>query len=225
MDGEEGLGLGDGTGVFQDLADLDELAEQLAQSYGGRPDGRRRPRQAGPPARRPGRGRRAHPAASSSRRCATAATMRARLRRPAPADPEGDAPARQGAAARRRRPDVRPPGPARHPAGRRGGGALRGHPASGSSATPSRGTSPAPSPTRVAARPAPRRRPAAGRRAARARRHRGPGDRGPHPGLRGAAGRHVVLDGHGRSLGADEAHRAGAAHADHAPASAATTCS
>ncbi|MBJ7359877.1 VWA domain-containing protein [Nocardioides sp.] len=35
MDGEEGLGLGDGTGVFQDLADLDDLAEQLGQSYGG----------------------------------------------------------------------------------------------------------------------------------------------------------------------------------------------
>ena len=35
MDGEEGLGLGDGTGVFQDIADLDDLAEQLGQSYGG----------------------------------------------------------------------------------------------------------------------------------------------------------------------------------------------
>ena len=35
MSGDEGLGLGDGTGVFQDLADLDSLAEQLSQSYGG----------------------------------------------------------------------------------------------------------------------------------------------------------------------------------------------
>ncbi|MGQ2913348.1 VWA domain-containing protein [Aeromicrobium sp.] len=35
MDGEQGVGLGDGTGVFQDLADLDALAEQLAQSYRG----------------------------------------------------------------------------------------------------------------------------------------------------------------------------------------------
>jgi uncharacterized protein with von Willebrand factor type A (vWA) domain len=35
MDGSEGLGLGDGTGVFQDIADLDALAEQLAQSYNG----------------------------------------------------------------------------------------------------------------------------------------------------------------------------------------------
>jgi uncharacterized protein with von Willebrand factor type A (vWA) domain len=35
MSGEDGVGLGDGTGVFQDLADLDDLAEQLSQSYGG----------------------------------------------------------------------------------------------------------------------------------------------------------------------------------------------
>ncbi len=35
MDGEQGLGLGDGTGVFQDLADLDELWDQLSQSYNG----------------------------------------------------------------------------------------------------------------------------------------------------------------------------------------------
>ncbi|RFA10344.1 hypothetical protein B7R54_14845 [Subtercola boreus] len=32
MDGQDGLGLGDGTGVFQDIADLDGLAEQLSQS-------------------------------------------------------------------------------------------------------------------------------------------------------------------------------------------------
>ena len=35
LDGEQGLGLGDGTGVFQDIADLDELSEQLGQSYDG----------------------------------------------------------------------------------------------------------------------------------------------------------------------------------------------
>ncbi|CAN5430099.1 VWA domain-containing protein [soil metagenome] len=34
-EGGEGVGLGDGTGVFQDLADLDQLSEQLSQSYGG----------------------------------------------------------------------------------------------------------------------------------------------------------------------------------------------
>jgi uncharacterized protein with von Willebrand factor type A (vWA) domain len=35
MEGDQGVGLGDGTGVFQDLADLDALAEQLAQGYRG----------------------------------------------------------------------------------------------------------------------------------------------------------------------------------------------
>jgi uncharacterized protein with von Willebrand factor type A (vWA) domain len=35
LDGQQGLGLGDGTGVLQDLADLDSLAEQLSQSYDG----------------------------------------------------------------------------------------------------------------------------------------------------------------------------------------------
>ncbi len=35
FDGEQGLGLGDGTGVLQDLAGLDQLAEQVAQSYDG----------------------------------------------------------------------------------------------------------------------------------------------------------------------------------------------
>lgn len=33
--GEEGMGLGDGTGVLQDLAELDQLADQLGQNYGG----------------------------------------------------------------------------------------------------------------------------------------------------------------------------------------------
>lgn len=35
FDGDQGLGLGDGTGALQDLADLDELGEQLSQSYPG----------------------------------------------------------------------------------------------------------------------------------------------------------------------------------------------
>jgi uncharacterized protein with von Willebrand factor type A (vWA) domain len=35
FDGQQGLGLGDGTGVLQDLADLDSLAEQVSQSYDG----------------------------------------------------------------------------------------------------------------------------------------------------------------------------------------------
>ena len=35
MSGEQGLGLGDGTGVFQDIADLDQLSDQISQSYSG----------------------------------------------------------------------------------------------------------------------------------------------------------------------------------------------
>ncbi len=35
FDGDRGLGLGDGTGVLQELADLDDLAEQLSQAYPG----------------------------------------------------------------------------------------------------------------------------------------------------------------------------------------------
>lgn len=35
MEGEQGLGLGDGTGVFQDIAELDALSDQLSQSYNG----------------------------------------------------------------------------------------------------------------------------------------------------------------------------------------------
>ncbi len=35
FEGQQGMGLGDGTGVLQDLADLDDLSEQLSQSYGG----------------------------------------------------------------------------------------------------------------------------------------------------------------------------------------------
>jgi len=35
FEGQEGLGLGDGTGALQDLAELDQLADQLAQSHPG----------------------------------------------------------------------------------------------------------------------------------------------------------------------------------------------
>lgn len=35
FNGENGLGLGDGTGMLQDLAELDQLAEQLSQAYPG----------------------------------------------------------------------------------------------------------------------------------------------------------------------------------------------
>ncbi len=35
FDGEQGMGLGDGTGMLQDLADLDDLSDQLSQTYDG----------------------------------------------------------------------------------------------------------------------------------------------------------------------------------------------
>ena len=35
FEGEQGLGLGDGTGVLQDIADLDQLADQVSQMYDG----------------------------------------------------------------------------------------------------------------------------------------------------------------------------------------------
>src|SRR5262245_14648600 len=35
FDGEQGLGLGDGTGGLQDIADLDQLADQVSQMYDG----------------------------------------------------------------------------------------------------------------------------------------------------------------------------------------------
>ncbi len=58
----------------------------------------------------------------------------------------------------------------------------------------------------------------------RRRRRRGVRDRDPHPGGGRAAGRHLVLDGDGEPLAADEAHRAGAATSWSAPGSAPMPC-
>ena len=119
FDGEQGLGLGDGTGVLQDLADLDDLAEQLSQSYGGARmddvDLDKLERQLGDA----GGGRRQDPcrARAGAQRDGL---PQARVRRPAQALTQGDAAARQGAAQGRRQPDVRPPGGARPPSCRRG---------------------------------------------------------------------------------------------------------
>ena len=184
------------------------------------PARRRRPRPARPPARRPGGGRRPHPPAAR----AGAARQRlpqARLRRPVPAEPQGDAPARQGAAARRRRADVGTSGPARAARGRGGRRAVRRDPR----VAVRRHRAVGPAAHGAQRRTRPRTRPRARRLSRLDRGRRGAGDRGPHPGRGRAAGRHVVLDGDGRPLGADEAHRARAAHADQAPGSAATPCS
>ena len=137
-----------------------------------------------------------------------------RRRRAAPAHPEGHAAARQEPAPRRRREDVRAPGRARPPA-------VRAPRANRSGATRqwafgdtepwdvTRTITNAVTPDAPATAGRDRR----ARRAHRDRRRRGAGDRGPHPGLRRAARRHLVLDGDGGPLGADEAHRPGAAHA------------
>ena len=206
-----GSGLGDGTGVLQDLADLDDLAEQLVPVLRRRADGRRRPRQAGPAARRRGRGR-------TPARCAE---LEQALRDTGYLKRGSDGQLRLSPKAMRQlgkallrdvadRMSGRQ-GAARRPPRRRGGRALRGDPGVGSSATPSRGTSPAPSPTPCAARSPRAATPARGVRLdiddvevteTEARTQA----------ARGAAGRHVVLDGDGRPLGADEAHRARAAH-------------
>ena len=58
--GDDPLGMGEGAQALADIGELEQLAEQLSQSYAGRHDGRRRPRHAGPPARRRGRRRRPH---------------------------------------------------------------------------------------------------------------------------------------------------------------------
>ena len=76
----------------------------------------------------------------------------ARRRRRPPALPAGHAAARQGAAAGHRQAALRPAGPPGHPALPARPGSRPAPAGSGSSATPSRGTSPAPSPTRSAAR-------------------------------------------------------------------------
>jgi uncharacterized protein with von Willebrand factor type A (vWA) domain len=68
-----GLGLGDGTGVLQDLAELDALAEQLGRTTPGARRGRPRPRRPRPPARARTRGL-ARTLAELERPCATAAT-------------------------------------------------------------------------------------------------------------------------------------------------------
>ena len=48
--GDNPMGMGEGTQALSDIAELEQLAEQLSQSY-RRDHGRCRPRRAGPPAR------------------------------------------------------------------------------------------------------------------------------------------------------------------------------
>ena len=180
MDGEEGLGLGDGTGVFQDLADLDELSEQLSQSYGGARmddlDLDKLARQLGDEAAVDAR-----TLQQLEQALRDTGYTEARLRRPAAAQPQGDAPARQGAAARRRRSGCR---------GRQGQRDLRQAGAAGERSGATRewafGDTEPWDVTRTVTN-AVRRTVAEGRDARggvrlRDRRRRGHRDRGPHPG-------------------------------------------
>ena len=149
MDGENGLGLGDGTGVFQDLADLDALAEQLAQSYEGSQlddlDLDKLARQLG------------HDAAVDARtlqRLEKALRESGTMRRgsdgqlaltPKAMRQLGKAVLRDG-----RRHDVRPPGRPRRPPVRRRRRAVGGHPAVGVRRHRAVGRDAARSPTRCA---------------------------------------------------------------------------
>ncbi len=146
FDGEQGLGLGDGTGVLQDLAGLDQLAEQVAQSYDGARLDDIDLDLLSRAARQPGRRRRPDPATARAG-AAGLGLPQAQQRRPAQAQPEGDAAAGQGPAQGRRPADERVARASATCARRARPASCPARPASGSSATPSRGTSRARSPT------------------------------------------------------------------------------
>ena len=201
------MGMGEGTQALADIAELEQLAEQLSQSYAGATmddvDLDTLARQLGDEAAVDAR---------DARRAGAGAGQPGlpgpRLRRAVAAVAEGDAPARQDRAARCGTTAFGPARRARHPAGR------RGRRADGRDAA-----------VAVRRHRAVERHPHADQRRAapgghgrggatdshHRRRRRGVRDRDPHPGRGGAAGRHVVLDGDGGPLAADEAHRAGAA--------------
>ncbi len=130
FEGEEGLGLATAPACCRDLAELDELAEQLSQSYNG---SRLDDLDLDALARQLGRTRSSPPALwrRSSGPCTTAAFLQRRRRRRPEALPAGHAAAGQIAAAGHRQAALRPAGPPGHPRCRRGGGADRLQPAVG----------------------------------------------------------------------------------------------
>ena len=224
FDGEQGLGLGDGTGVLQDLADLDDLAEQLAQSYDGARmddvDLDKLARQLG------------DEAAVDARTLAAARAGAARLRLP-------QAQLRRAAPARRRK-AMRQLGKALlkdvadRMSGRQGQRDLRHAGAAGERSGATRewafgDTEPWDVTRTDHQRRGPHRgrgrRPGAPAYASRSATSRSIETEARTQAAVALLGRHVVLDGDGRPLGADEAHRAGAAHADLSRGSAATRCS
>ena len=206
---------------MQDLSDLDSLTDQ-PPVVSGRTDGRHRPRHPRAADRRGCRGQRLRPCATSSRseghRDAAAG-----VRRAAPADATGDAPA--GRALLRdiatRQSARTGPRETRHAgaAGDRTGSTRRA--ASGD-------TEPWHIPRTVSIA-VPRTVLDGGDISAgvrlETRRRRGRRDRAAHAGRRRPPRRHVVLDGPRRPLGSDEAHRAGPASPHLDDASAVTPCS
>ena len=177
------------------------VAELRRGHHGGR-----RSRRAGPPARRSGRHRCAD-AGRAGESPDESGLSGSRLRRAVAVVAEGDAATRSNRSSRCRPTTFGTPRRAGHPSCRRGRRADRRDPAVG-----------------VRRHRAVERHPDADQRGAAASRHghvgrpaadhrrrrRGVGDRDPHPGSGGAAGRHLVLDGDGEPLAADEADRAGA---------------
>ena len=216
--GEQGLGLGDGTGVLQDLADLDDLSEQLSQSYGGARmddvDLDKLARQLGD---------RAAVDAKTLAELERALNETGYLKR------GSDGQLKLSPKAMRQLGKALLKDVANRMSGRQGQRDLRHAGAAGELSGASRewtfgDTEPwnvtrtiTNAVVRTAAdgdfEPASRR----ATRPPRRPRHRGQRDRGTHPGRGRAARGHVVLDGDGQPLGADEAHGARAAPADHQP--------
>ncbi len=219
--GEQGLGLGDGTGVLQDLAELDDLADQLSQSYGGARlddvDLDKLARQVG------------DDAAVDAR---TLRELERALRDSGLLKRGSDGELRLSPKAMRQLGKALLRDVANRMSGRQGQRDLRQAGAAGELSGATRawefGDTEPWDVTRTVGNAVRRtvteiRRSTGAERAVSAQRqplgrgHRGLRDRGAHPGGGRAAGRHLVLDGDGRPLGADEADRTRPAHPDPVP--------
>ena len=105
--GDEPLGYGEAAGALGEIAELDDLLDQLGQEHPGRDPGRRR-RRGGRAQARPRRRRRRAPAAGAGAGAAPAGLGDPGRRR-ADAEPEGAAPARRHRAAHGSSPTSRRP--------------------------------------------------------------------------------------------------------------------
>ena len=213
--GQQGLGLGDGTGVLQDIAQLDALSDQLAQAHpGARMDDvdlDALARQLGDEAAVDARALAAlEKALRESGYLTRAADGTLRL------SPQAMRELGQLAAARRGRVGCRT-GRARATCGPPARPVSRAAPPAQWEFGDTEAWDVTRTMTNALTRTADEGTGRARRHPARHPRRRGGRDRGAHPGRGGAARRHVVLDGDGRPVGADEAHRARAAPAHLVP--------